>query len=310
METGNPADTRTAQRVAVVGQFQGDEASLISRLLRGRGLLPVLQRDLQRDLDRRRSVIRKEDVPQSMRREIDQPLGQPDRRGVRHAQRGDVGNLVQLLPDCRIDLGPPMSVDVAPEATDSIQVAAALHIDQPVPLAPFDDPGLVFRHLREAVPDMLPVPLPQLIDAGIHAAHREIGIEEDRKMRAAAGRRSERGPVLNPAQGHLPPDRHGAARPDAQKGADAVADQLQPDEPVLAKHGQKRHLRLLMVGWKQAVRDVVFTGDRHPLIGRHVLQASDLDIGDGVPRLADRDNLAVHCPRQDQISCRWCKPTL
>ena len=162
--------------------------------MRGRGLLPVLQRDLQRDLDRRRAVIRKEDVPQSMRREIDQPLGQPDRRGVRHAQRGDVGDLVQLLPDCRIDLGPPMSVDVAPEAADSIQVAAALHIDQPVPLAPFDDPGLVFRHLREAVPDMLPVPLPQLVDAGIHAAHREIGIEEDRKMRAAAGRRSERGP--------------------------------------------------------------------------------------------------------------------
>lgn len=92
VETRDPADAGAAQGVAVVGQFQSHEACLV-RLWSG-ALLPVLHGDFQCDLDRRRTIVREEHVPQALRREIDQAFGQPDGRGVGHAQRGDVSHLV------------------------------------------------------------------------------------------------------------------------------------------------------------------------------------------------------------------------
>ena len=75
------ADAHAAERVAVVaaahGQHPGPlgvpEAAL------------VLQHHLQRDLDAHRAGVGEEDVLEPVRREVDQPLGEPDRGGVGEA---------------------------------------------------------------------------------------------------------------------------------------------------------------------------------------------------------------------------------
>ena len=54
------------------------------------------QRDLERDLDRRRAVVGEEDARQARRRDARQPLGQRDRRLVRAAREQHVVELARL----------------------------------------------------------------------------------------------------------------------------------------------------------------------------------------------------------------------
>ena len=81
VELLDPADAHAAQRVAVIGLAQGQ----VGRLLRPRvaALPPVLQGHFEGHFDRRGAVVGEEHVVQARRRELDQPLGQPDRRRIR-----------------------------------------------------------------------------------------------------------------------------------------------------------------------------------------------------------------------------------
>ena len=64
-----------------------------------------------------------------------------------------------------VQFRPAVAVDIGPHGGDTVQVALAVRIDQPASLAPGDDDRLIplpILHLGKGVPDMLPVPLPQL----------------------------------------------------------------------------------------------------------------------------------------------------
>jgi len=128
---------------------------------RRRTLAPKLKRHLQRDFHRRRAIVRKEDMFESRRSQLDQPSRQPDRGRIRHPQRRDMRHPAQLLDDRRVDPRMPMPVDVAPQAAHAVQVSPAIQIEQLAPLRPLDHKRLVFRHLRERVPNVLAIPSQQ-----------------------------------------------------------------------------------------------------------------------------------------------------
>ena len=170
MKAGNPTNTRAAQRIAVVSGLQGNILLLGRPWIRT--LLPVLQSDLQRYFHRRRTAIGEEHVVQTGRSKVDQASSQANRGRMRHSQGSHVRDIVQLLPNRRVDLGATVTVHVTPETTDTIQVTPSLDVGQPTPISTLDDPRDIFGHLREAVPDDLAVPNPELFERGGHAITR------------------------------------------------------------------------------------------------------------------------------------------
>lgn len=75
-------------------------------------------------------------------------------------------DLIQLPADRRIDMRMSMTVDVTPQATDSVQQLTPLRIVKPNAFRPLDNQRLVLGHLGESVPVMLAVPRFQLITGG------------------------------------------------------------------------------------------------------------------------------------------------
>ncbi len=94
---------------------------------------------------------------------FDQPLGQPDRGGIRAAEIGHVRHFVELRADGGVDRRMTMTVDVAPQAARTVDIAAAVDVDQFAAFGPFDNKRLVFRHLREGMPDDRAVPIAQIV---------------------------------------------------------------------------------------------------------------------------------------------------
>ena len=161
VEAGHAADADRPQRIAVIGLAQGHVTGLLR--LRVRPLPPILKGHLQRDLHGRGPVVAEEDVPQARRGQIDQPLGQQDGRRVRRAEVRDVGHAVELRADGRVDPRMPMTVDVAPQAADRVEIAAAVDIEDVAAFAALQDQRLVLGHLREGVPDERAVPVAELV---------------------------------------------------------------------------------------------------------------------------------------------------
>ena len=95
---------------------------------------PVLERDLQRLLDRRRAVGRVEEVRVVDRDDARQRLGQLDDDAVAVAEHRRVRAAVELLADRVVELGDAVAERVDPERRDRVEVAAAVDVDELVAL--------------------------------------------------------------------------------------------------------------------------------------------------------------------------------
>ena len=161
MEGLGVADADRAQRVAVVRLGERDEA----RAPRLAAQLPVLERQLERDLDRGGAGVGVEDARQRRRRQLDQPLGQHRRRHVGEAEHGGVRDPVALRLERLVELALAVAVHVAPQRRDAVEVAPAVGVDQVVALAALDDQrrlGEPVAHLGERMPEVLVIPGHQL----------------------------------------------------------------------------------------------------------------------------------------------------
>src|SRR5579884_2487476 len=169
MEPGHVADADIAERIAVVGRSQGQEASLVwPRLCT---LPPELERHLERHLHGRGAVIREENVCQTRRGQLGQPASEQDRRHIGLAQKGAMGNEIELGTDRFIDLRYAMAVDVAPERRHAVDVLVTVRVHEKAAVSPLDDKRL-FRgiglHRRERMPDVVAVPLFKLLATSRH----------------------------------------------------------------------------------------------------------------------------------------------
>ena len=160
VEAGDAADADAADRVAVVGLAEGEVAGLLRP--RPLALAPVLEGQLQGDLDRRRSVVGEEHVLEAGRGQIDQPPGQTDRRRIGASQGGHVGDAVELLAERSVEPGMAMAMHIAPQAARAVDVAVAVDVDQRAAVALLEDQRFVLGHLGEGVPDELAVPSGEL----------------------------------------------------------------------------------------------------------------------------------------------------
>ena len=121
-------------------------------------VLPVLERHLERDLDRGRPRVRVEDPVQARGRDVNEAIGQLCCARVGETQHGRVGDAVELLADPFVDRRMPVPVDVAPEGGDAVQIAATLGVDELGPLGGLDHQRLLLHPitlLREWMPEMI-----------------------------------------------------------------------------------------------------------------------------------------------------------
>ena len=135
VEQVDAADRDGAEGVAVVSILEADEA----RALRLAALSPPLERHLQRDLDGRRAAVGVEHPAQTGRRKAEQPLGQLDRGLVGEAEHGRVGDAPELSSHGGIQRRMPMTVDVAPQRRDAIDVDVAVGVVEVGALGAVDD---------------------------------------------------------------------------------------------------------------------------------------------------------------------------
>ncbi len=164
MELGNVADAHRAQRVPVVGTAQAQKAIAPSAVSTAGLLGVILIRDFQGDFDRCCPAVGVKDLREPARRPGNQRPGQFDRRDAREPQERGVGNAVELLPNRAVDFGHSVSVDVAPERRDAVEIPASFDVDQEEAVGRLDDRRplvAVGEHRREGVPDELVVPFPQ-----------------------------------------------------------------------------------------------------------------------------------------------------
>ena len=153
VEEVDPADRHRPDRVAVVRVAEADVGAALRLAL----LLEVLERHLERDLRRGRAGVRVEDAIKAGRRDLDQAIGQLGGQRVGEPQHRRVRDAVELIADRLVDAGMPVSVHVAPERGDAVDVATAVGADQVGALAALDDQRFVLRPtllLCERVPQM------------------------------------------------------------------------------------------------------------------------------------------------------------
>ena len=100
---------------------------------------------------------------QPSRRDFDQSPGQLDRRRVRHPKIRHVGDAIQLLTQRLIETRMAVTVKIAPQTARAIEILSAVDIDERAAVRPFDHKRLVFRHLRERVPDMFTIPAAKFV---------------------------------------------------------------------------------------------------------------------------------------------------
>ena len=159
-EAVDPADGDGTEGVAVIGLADRDE--LRPPLARRIGLEPVLEGHLQGRFDGARAVAREKHLLQARRRYLHQPPGKLDRGRIGEAEVRCVGHPAGLGEQRRIEARMAVAVDVAPHARRAVEIAAAVAINEGAALAPLDEKRLVFLHLRERMPDMLPIPRGQI----------------------------------------------------------------------------------------------------------------------------------------------------
>src|SRR5262245_36537878 len=110
---------------------------------------------------------------ESRRRQFDELAGEFYRRDVGHAEQRAVSDLVELTTDRLIEFGDAVAVDIAPQRRDTIDVPVAVEVLEPAALGALDDEGrlsAVGLHRRERMPDVLAVPLFELLARRFHRA--------------------------------------------------------------------------------------------------------------------------------------------
>jgi hypothetical protein len=123
-----------------------------------------LEGHLQGDFDCGGPIVRKEDVVQPARRDFDEAASQLDGRWMRRAEQRDVGDLVELVTNGRVDGRMAMTMNVAPQAADAVEVLATIDVNQGAAVSPLNEEGLVLRHLSKRVPDVVAVPAFQVVE--------------------------------------------------------------------------------------------------------------------------------------------------
>src|SRR4029077_2352008 len=115
----------------------------------------ILERETERGLDRGRAGVRIEDPREPCWRDVDERARQLDRRHVREPEERRVRDPPELLAEGGVEGGMPVSVDVAPERRDAVEVAAGRLVDERAALGGSDDERLLrepVAHLRERMP--------------------------------------------------------------------------------------------------------------------------------------------------------------
>ena len=97
----------------MVGVREADERGP-ARVLAA-ALVPVLERHLERDLDRGRARVRVEHAAQARRSEIDQARGQLGAARMCQPEHGRVSDPLELAAHGLVDEGVAMAMDVAPQ---------------------------------------------------------------------------------------------------------------------------------------------------------------------------------------------------
>ena len=138
------ADRERADGVAVVRAAEREELRAPGDAAVG----PVLERDLQRLLDRGRAVGREEEVRVVDRHDARQRLGQLDDHDVAVAEHGGVRAALELGAHRVVELGHVVAERVDPERRDGVEVATAVDVDQLVALAPLDERSARSRRTR------------------------------------------------------------------------------------------------------------------------------------------------------------------
>ena len=116
------ADRQRADRVAVVRAAEGEER----RAARHAAVHPVLERDLERLLDRRRAVARIEEVWPVNRHHTCEGLGKLDDDAIAVAEHRGVRAALQLLFDRVVELRYVVTERRDPQRRDCVEVPVAV----------------------------------------------------------------------------------------------------------------------------------------------------------------------------------------
>jgi hypothetical protein len=157
VESTRISDSHCAKSIAVIGIGHTDHPTL----LREAAELPVLEGHLQGDLDGVGAVVAEEATIQCARSDCRQFPGQLGANRVAEPEIGRVGDLFHLGGKGGIEVRVVVTMDVCPNGSVAIQVAAPVGISQPDARAAFDVNRLnrgVFLHLRKRVPGMGEIP--------------------------------------------------------------------------------------------------------------------------------------------------------
>ena len=109
------ADRHRADRVAMIAVLHHQD--LVARLA---AIVPIAQRHFQRDLDRRRAAVGKENMGERFGQKVREALGQRARRRMGPAGKDDLVQPGALLLDRSDDFGVAMSMGLHPPAGDGI----------------------------------------------------------------------------------------------------------------------------------------------------------------------------------------------
>ncbi len=151
------ADGKRADRVAVVRPAEREERGASSYA----PVVPVLERDLERLLHRRRAVAGIQEMWVVDGNDAGQRFGELDDYTVAVAEHGRVCAERELVQDRVVELGNVMTQGRDPQRRDRVEVVPTVDVDQLPALGPVDDDRVVVgegRHLGEAVPHDLRVP--------------------------------------------------------------------------------------------------------------------------------------------------------
>jgi len=151
-----------ADGLAVVGLREGDEADLVGSA----ALLPVLEAHFQGHFHRRRTVVGQKHPIQVARRQGHQPLRQFRRRLVGEAGEDVVGDALRLLLQGAVEARMVVAEQVDPPGGDAVDVAPAVHVDEPGALAAGDGDGrlqLMVLLLGAGMPQMAPIDVENLV---------------------------------------------------------------------------------------------------------------------------------------------------
>ena len=169
MEERNPADADGAERVAVVGLSKMEEFCFVRTLLAL--VSPILEGHLERNLHRRRAIVRIKHSREAGRGEPNQLFRQGDGRRIGYAQHGRVRNPAELCGQGPIECRLSVAMEIDPDRRNAVKIPASFAILQVDALSSFDNQRSLFFPillLREGMPEVAPV-------IGLQPARTDVG---------------------------------------------------------------------------------------------------------------------------------------